>query len=63
MANDLYNTEKLAKIIMLPSGNLNDLVFINSLTDKSKFIEFLEENYVLDVAASEQFDCNIYLLA
>ena len=63
LANDLYNTEKLAKIIMLPSGNLNDLVFINSLTDKSKFIEFLEENYVLDVAASEQFDCNIYLLA
>ena len=35
----------------------------NSLTDKIKFIEFLEENYILDVAASEQFDCNIYLLA
>lgn len=63
LASDLYEAENPAKIIMLPSGDVDDLVFTNSLTDKDRFIEFLDENYVLDTEASEQFNCNIYLLA
>lgn len=63
LVNDLYTAESPAKIIMLPNGEIEDLVFINSLDDKDKFIEFLDSNYILDVDASEQFDCNVYLLS
>ena len=63
LANDLYEAEKPAKIIMLPAGDVNNLDFINSLTDKETFIKFLEEKYVFDNEASTQFNCNVYLLA
>lgn len=63
LANDLYNAENPAKIIMLPSGNLNDLDFVKSLYDKDEFIEFIATNYTLDIEASTQFNCNVYLLA
>ena len=48
---------------MLPAGDVNNLDFINSLTDKETFIKFLEEKYVFDNEASTQFNCNVYLLA
>lgn len=62
LVNDLYKAENPAKIIMLPSGEIDKLTFTMSLENRDKFIGYLNKNYTLDVKASEQFNCNVYLL-
>jgi len=62
LATDLYNAEKKSKIIMLPSGNLEDLVFVNSLSDKNEFLRFIKKYYQFDELASAQLNCNVFQL-
>ena len=62
LANDLINAKKKSKIIMMPSGNINDLDFVNSLNNKEDFIELLKDDYIYNADKSNEFDCNVYEL-
>lgn len=62
LANDLYNAKEPAKLIMFSKEDINDQTFTNSLSDKNKFIDFLNNKYIYDKENSEKFNLNIYIL-
>jgi len=60
IAADLYNAKEPAKLIIMETKDIYDNVFIKSLSDKDKFIKYLNDYYILDEEASERLNCNIY---
>lgn len=62
IATDLYSAKIPAKLIIMPSSDFADMQFIKSLSDKNKFIKYLNDYYIIDEVASEKLNCNIYKL-